>query len=115
MKAQILKTLALAISLSAISTSFAFNPKDIHNETCLNCHKDNGANYSHDNNFYESRSLNNIKLKSFADLKAQINRCSNYYDSAWFPEEEAEIVKYLNDEYYQFIMNAKAIQARNSY
>ena len=115
MKVQIIKTIITVLTLSAANTTFAFNSEDIHNETCLNCHKDNGASYNHDANFYESRSLNGVKLKSFADLRAQINRCSNYYDTAWFPEEEAEIVKYLNDEYYQFIMNAKVIQASSSY
>jgi hypothetical protein len=43
----------------------------------------------------------------------KINRSTNFYDSAWFPEEEAEIVKYVNDEYYQLIMNAVVAQARN--
>ncbi|ALE52845.1 hypothetical protein SP60_06305 [Candidatus Thioglobus autotrophicus] len=115
MKVKILKALAITLSFSLLNTATAFNAQDIHNETCLNCHKDSGANYSHNREFYESRSLGGAKIKNFADLKGQINRCSNYYDSAWFPEEEKEIVKYLNDEYYQFIMNVKVVQASNSY
>jgi len=54
----------------------------------------------HQGDFYEARSEG--KLKSYKDLKGQINRCSNFYSSAWFPEEEAEIVSYLNNEYYGF-------------
>ncbi len=115
MKVQILKVLILTLTIGIVNTAFAFGAKDIHNESCLNCHKGNGAKYKHDVDFYESRSLDGVKLKNFADLKAQINRCSNYYDTAWWPEEEARIVKYLNDEYYQFIMNAKVIQASSSY
>ncbi|SFV76744.1 hypothetical protein MNB_SUP05-4-404 [hydrothermal vent metagenome] len=113
MKAQIITTLTLALGLTITCNAVAFEIKGTHDQSCLNCHKDNGANYNHDNEFYESRSLAGTKLKNHADLKAQINRCSNFYDSAWFPEEEAEIVKYVNDEYYQFIMNAVVVQASN--
>lgn len=115
MKVKILKALTITLSFSLVNTAAAFIAQDIHNETCLSCHKDSGANYSHNLEFYESRALVGAKLKNFADLKGQINRCSNYYDSAWFPEEEKEIVKYLNDEYYQFIIDAKVVQASNSY
>lgn len=115
MKVQIFKTLIILVGINTLNPAFAFNTKESHKENCLNCHKENGTSYSHDKEFYESRSINGNKLKSFTDLKAQINRCSNYYDTAWFPEEEADIVKYLNDKYYQFSINSQVLQASNSY
>ncbi len=86
----------IKISLITISSSvLAFDSLDEHQGACLQCHGNN-----HDADFYEARSEG--KLKSYKDLKGQINRCSNFYSSAWFPEEEAEIVSYLNNEYYGF-------------
>jgi hypothetical protein len=62
MKVKILKALAITLSFSLLNTATAFNAQDIHNETCLNCHKDSGANYSHNREFYESRSLGGAKI-----------------------------------------------------
>jgi hypothetical protein len=108
---QITKSLIITINISISTTVFAFNTKEEHNQICLECHK-NSKNYNHDEDFYEARSMG--KLKSISDLNGQINRCSNFYGSAWFPEEEAQIVKYLNNKYYQFIKNEKTIQASNT-
>jgi hypothetical protein len=108
MKVQILKKIFTAISISTSLSVTAFVQSEEHNKNCLNCHKEGKANYDHTAHFYDTRSLG--KLKNFADLKAQINRCSNYYDSAWWPEEEVKIVKYLNGEYYQFAINTKSMR-----
>ena len=108
---QITKSLIITINISISTTVFAFNTQEEHNQICLECHK-NSKNYNHDEDFYEARSMG--KLKSISDLKGQINRCSNFYGSAWFPEKEVQIVKHLNNKYYQFINKIeKTIQASN--
>jgi hypothetical protein len=102
-----LKKIFTVINISASLSVTAFVQSEAHNKNCLNCHEDGEANYDHAAHFYDTRSLG--KLKNFTDLKAQINRCSNYYDSAWWAEE-VKIVKYLNDEYYQFAINSQSMR-----
>jgi hypothetical protein len=68
--------------------------KEIHNETCVECHMG-----THDKDFYTSETRT---VDSMFKLKSQVSRCSQFFDTGWFPEEEKAVLDYLNHEFYKF-------------
>ena len=88
-----MKKIILALCIFSSSILFAGEGEDLHKESCLSCHVSN-----HDKKFYSSRV--NKKMKTLANLSAQVRMCSGARNTGWFPEEEAEVTKWLNDKYY---------------
>jgi hypothetical protein len=68
--------------------------KEIHNETCVECHMG-----THDKDFYTSETRT---VDSMFKLKSQVSRCSQFFDTGWFPKEEKAVLDYLNHEFYKF-------------
>ena len=46
--------------------------------------------------------IKNRNLSSKRDLKAMVSNCISVTKVAIFPDDEAEIVEYLNDKFYHF-------------
>lgn len=44
----------------------------------------------------------NRKVKSAAQLLAQIRLCNSSLDTRWFPDEEEHAAAFLNQHYYKF-------------
>jgi cytochrome c peroxidase len=42
------------------------------------------------------------KVTSLALLAAQVARCNSNLSAGWFPEDEENVVSYLNQKYYHF-------------
>ena len=42
------------------------------------------------------------KVKSRQQLAAQISACNVNVGAGWFPEDEAHVAAYLNQQYYKF-------------
>jgi hypothetical protein len=42
------------------------------------------------------------KVTSAEKLAGQISACNNAVNAGWFPEEEAHVGAYLNEEFYKF-------------
>jgi len=87
----------LVIMLAASNPAFADieNGKTLHQDKCKTCHMvggDHSALYKRDNR----------KVKAYGKLKGQVSMCMQNFNIDWFPEEEEDVVNYLNKEYYHF-------------
>lgn len=71
--------------------------EQLHNSQCIACHAsrfgDNGA---------EIYTRPNRRVQSFEGLQRQVNRCKNNLQIVWFDEDVADVVEYLNRQYYKF-------------
>ena len=90
-------TLLIAVSLligsqSALADTSA--GKKLHNEKCTGCHmmKDHTSLYTRKDH----------KVNSIKSLGGMVSTCAQNLNVGWFPEEEKEVVDYLNETYYKF-------------
>ncbi len=44
------------------------------------------------------------KSKTFEQMKDKVSACQMQNDAQWFDEDEHEVAKYLNQEFYHFIL-----------
>lgn len=42
------------------------------------------------------------RVKNLAQLAAQVSYCANELKAGWFPEDEEDVVAWLNHRYYHF-------------
>ncbi len=66
------------------------NGKILHDEQCLRCH--DSALYTRDER----------RVQSFEALSYQVDVCISQLGVAWFDEEKADVIEYLNDNFYTF-------------
>jgi len=84
--------------LLIVSSSVAFSDtskgKALHTEKCTSCHmmKDHTAMYTRKDH----------KVDSLKRLGGMVSACVQNLNVDWFPEDEKEVVKYLNATYYKF-------------
>lgn len=71
--------------------------KALHDKACINCH---ASMYGGDGSKIYTRS--DRKVKSAAQLAARISACNANTGAGWFPEDEAHVGAYLNQQYYKF-------------
>jgi len=92
----IIQALPIAILFAASSNLWADidNGHDLHNEKCSSCHMmdDHEALYTRENRF----------VKDLRSLGGQVSACTQNLNIEWFPEEEKDVVNYLNKTYYHF-------------
>lgn len=99
------KALLLAASMIVL-TSHAAEPwgkadpkagKALHDKACIACHVrlyggDGSKMYTRDGRI----------LSTQLDLLQRVATCNAQTRAGWFPEEEAEVAAYLNQQYYHF-------------
>jgi mono/diheme cytochrome c family protein len=99
-------TLSLAASLSAvllIGTTTAGGKPDLahgeqlHNTNCTECH---GNMTGGDGSALYTRSQRLVH--TMQQLESQVRRCASGLDLAWYDEDMADVVHYLNERYYRF-------------
>lgn len=87
---------ALIIGLVGSTAAWADveNGKELHDESCVACHlqPDHEALYTR-----EAR-----KVDSLHRLGGQVSACTQVLNISWFPDEERDVVEYLNKQYYKF-------------
>lgn len=96
------KNTLLSLLLMALSVNIFANAqlkdhtegKELHDESCLSCHM-----VAHNKDFYTRK---NHKMTDLFSLKSQVSRCSQAFQTGWFPEEEQAVLAYLNHEFYKF-------------
>jgi mono/diheme cytochrome c family protein len=71
--------------------------KEHHDKACIACHVrlyggDGSKMYTRDG------SLMSTKL----DILQRVATCNSQVKAGWFPDEEAEVAAYLNQQYYKF-------------
>ncbi|MFK5983838.1 MAG: hypothetical protein QM479_00215 [Pseudomonadota bacterium] len=91
---KILASLTLVVASMPLSFISADDGKALHQEKCTQCHmmSNHSALYTREGRI----------VKNLGRLKGQVSMCTQNLNIEWFPEEEAEVVKYLNKEYYHF-------------
>ena len=93
-----------ATALSALISAPAFaapdlaNGKTIDQQTCYACHAKKTGFGNGDMIYTRSDS----KVKSIANLKKMVGICNTELRLDLFPEDEADVVAYLNQQFYKF-------------
>jgi len=71
--------------------------KSLHDKACISCH----ANmFGGDGSKIYTRA--DRKVKTAQQLAARISACNANTGTGWFPEDEAHVGAYLNQQYYKF-------------
>lgn len=74
--------------------------KTLHDKSCTSCHIDM---FGGDGSKIYTRA--DRKTKTAQQLAARISGCNANTGAGWFPEEEAHVGAYLNQQYYKFKPN----------
>ncbi len=94
----------LAMILSALMCTPAFaapdlaNGKAIDQQKCYACHAKKSGFSNGDMIYTRSDS----KVKSLANLKRMVSLCNTELRLDLFPEDEADVVAFLNKQFYKF-------------
>lgn len=100
-----MKILIALIAAATLSTAVHAAPpakgdptgKALHDRTCISCH----ANmFGGDGSKIYTRA--DHKVKTAQQLAARIAACNANTGAGWFPEDEAHVAAYLNQQYYKF-------------
>ena len=76
--------------------SFALSPKANEGKELYldaNCQQCHGLAKNFD--------VKNYKAKNMSSLKGWVSSCDNALETGWFPEEQANVVHYLNEVHYK--------------
>jgi mono/diheme cytochrome c family protein len=71
--------------------------KALYEKSCVGCH---AKMFGGDGSKIYTRA--DHKVKSKQQLAAQISACNANVGAGWFPEDEAHVAAYLNQQYYKF-------------
>ena len=83
-------TLVLALWAASVMAADSAKGKILHDGQCLRCH---GAE------LYLSEGR---RVQSLETLTRQVDICVSQLGISWFDEEQADVVQYLNDQFYTF-------------
>ena len=92
--ANILTIALLWSSCTALVSADVDKGKELHDESCLDCHMIGDHT--------ELYTRKNRQVDSLPRLGGQVSRCTQILNITWFPEEEKDVVDYLNSQYYHF-------------
>ena len=90
--------MAISFSHQAIASPDLANGKKIDEQKCYACHAKKSGFGNGDMIYTRSDS----KVKSLAKLKSQVALCNTELRLDLFPEDEADVVAYLNKQFYKF-------------
>lgn len=71
--------------------------KALHDKACISCH---ASMFGGDGSEIYTRP--DRKVKNAQQLAARIAACNANTGAGWFPEDEAHVGAYLNQQYYKF-------------
>lgn len=71
--------------------------KTLHDKACISCH---AGMVGGDGSKIYTRA--DRKVKTAQQLAARISTCNANTGAGWFPEDEANVAAYLNQQYYKF-------------
>ena len=71
--------------------------KTLHDKACVSCHVNM---FGGDGSKIYTRA--DRKTKTAQQLAARISGCNANTGAGWFPEDEAHVAAYLNQQYYKF-------------
>ncbi|WP_240553919.1 c-type cytochrome [Polynucleobacter campilacus] len=91
-------TLSVLMSAPVIAAPDLANGKSIDQQKCYACHAKKSGFGNGDMIYTRSDS----KVKSLANLKRMVGLCNSELRLDLFPEDEADVVAYLNQQFYKF-------------
>ena len=71
--------------------------KGLHDKACISCH---AGMFGGDGSKMYTRA--DRKTQSAQQLAARVSGCNANTGAGWFPEDEAHVAAYLNQQYYKF-------------
>lgn len=71
--------------------------KILHDKACVSCH---ASMFGEDGSKIYTRA--DRKTRTAEQLAARISGCNANTGAGWFPEDEAHVAAYLNQQYYKF-------------
>jgi mono/diheme cytochrome c family protein len=71
--------------------------KVLHDKTCISCH---ASMFGGDGSEIYTRA--DRKIRTAQQLAARVSACNANTGAGWFPEDEAHVAAYLNQQYYKF-------------
>ena len=89
---------ALGFSMSILAAPNLQNGKEIDQNKCYACHAKKTGFGNGDMIYTRSDS----KVNSLAKLKTMVERCNTELRLDLFPEDEADVIAYLNKQFYKF-------------
>ena len=90
--------LSALMSAPALAAPDLANGKTIDQQKCYSCHAKKSGFDNGDMIYTRSDS----KVKSLANLKRMVGLCNSELRLDLFPEDEADVVAYLNQQFYKF-------------
>jgi cytochrome c2 len=90
--------LSALVSASAFATPDLANGKTIDQQKCYGCHAKKSGFGNGDMIYTRSDS----KVKSVTNLRKMVGICNTELRLDLFPEDEADVVAYLNQQFYKF-------------
>jgi ribosomal protein L27 len=90
--------LSALMSVPALANSDLANGKVIDQQKCYACHAKKTGFGNGDMIYTRSDG----KVKSLADLKKMVSLCNTELRLDLFPEDEADVVAFLNKQFYKF-------------
>ena len=91
-------TLSVLMSAPVSAAPDLANGKTIDQQKCYACHAKKSGFGNGDMIYTRSDS----KVKSLANLKRMVGLCNSELRLDLFPEDEADVVAYLNQQFYKF-------------
>jgi hypothetical protein len=88
----------LGLYLSAYATPDLANGKKIDEQKCYACHAKKSGFGNGDMIYTRSDS----KVKNLQNLKSMVARCNTELRLDLFPEDEADVIAFLNKQFYKF-------------
>ncbi|MBU1396313.1 MAG: cytochrome c [Gammaproteobacteria bacterium] len=71
--------------------------KGLHDKACISCH---ASMLGGDGSEIYTRA--DRKIQNTQQLAARVSACNANTGAGWFPEDEAHVAAYLNQQYYKF-------------
>ena len=93
-----LGVLSILMSSPVLAALDLANGKTIDQQKCYACHAKK-TGFSNGDMIY---TRSDGKVKSLADLKKMVGLCNTELRLDLFPEDEADVVAYLNQQFYKF-------------
>ena len=90
--------LSILISVPVMAAPDLVNGKSIDQQKCYACHAKKSG-FSNGDMIY---TRSDGKVKSLANLKKMVSLCNTELRLDLFPEDEADVVAYLNQQFYKF-------------
>jgi len=89
----IFSILIISLNLNAAQlSSQATNGQELYLDAdCQKCHNQD--------NQYDAKKK---KSKNIANLKTWVTSCDTFFEIGWFPQEQNDVIKYLNEIYYKY-------------